>query len=132
MGSPLLTRPLLLLLASAALSPGQVDTREVVRRAVAAEERNWKVARNYSFSQRVDLRYLDSQGRIKSQEVKSHEVTLLDGSPYRRLVACDDRPLPPVEEKKEQEKLARSIAERRGESSARRAQRLAEYDIRPE
>ncbi|MGA3193307.1 MAG: hypothetical protein ABSD73_12535, partial [Candidatus Bathyarchaeia archaeon] len=36
------------------------------------------------------------------------------------------------EEKKEQEKLARSIAERREETAAQRAQRLAEYDRRPE
>jgi hypothetical protein len=69
---------------------------------------------------------------VKSQEVSIHDVMLLDGSPYRRLVARDDRPLPPGEDKKEQEKLARSIAERRGETAAQRAQRLAEYDSRPE
>lgn len=56
----------------------------------------------------------------------------VDGSPYRRLVARDDRPLPPAEEKKEQETLARSIAERRDETAARRTQRRAEYDRRPE
>jgi len=129
---PLQTRALLLILASATALLGQADVREVIRRAVAAEERNWKVARNYSFSERVNLRYLDSQGRVKSQEVRIHDVVLLDGSPYRRLVARDDRPLAPGEEKKEEEKLARSIAERREESAAQRAQRLAEYDRRPE
>jgi len=129
---PLQTRALLLILASATALLGQADVREVIRRAVAAEERNWKVARNYSFSERVNLRYLDSQGRVKSQEVRIHDVMLLDGSPYRRLVARDDRPLAPGEEKKEEEKLARSIAERREESAAQRAQRLAEYDRRPE
>ena len=129
---PLQTRALLLILASATALLGQADVREVIRRAVAAEERNWKVARNYSFSERVNLRYLDSQGRVKSQEVRIHDVVLLDGSPYRRLVARDDRPLAPGEEKKEEEKLARSIAERREESAPQRAQRLAEYDRRPE
>lgn len=129
---PLQTRTLLLILASATALLGQGDAREVIRRAVAADERNWKVARNYTFSERVNLRYLDSQGRVKSQEVRIHDVMLLDGSPYRRLVARDDRPLPPGEEKKEQEKLARSIAERREETAAQRAQRLAEYDRRPD
>jgi hypothetical protein len=90
------------------------------------------VARNYTFSERVNLRYLDSQGRVKSQEVRIHDVMLLDGSPYRRLVARDDRPLPPAEERQEQEKLATNIAERREETAAQRAQRLAEYDRRPE
>jgi hypothetical protein len=129
---PLQTRALLLILASATALLGQPDARDVIRRAVAADARNWKVARNYTFSERVNLRYLDSQGRLKSQEARIHDVMLLDGSPYRRLVARDDRPLPPAEERNEQEKLARSIAERREETGAQRAQRLAEYDRRPE
>jgi hypothetical protein len=129
---PLQTRALLLILASATALLGQADAREVIRRAVAADECNWKEARNYTFSERVNLRHLDSQGRVKSEEVRIHDVMLLEGSPYRRLVARDDRPLPPNEEKKEQEKLARSMAERRGEPAAQRAQRLAEYDRRPD
>ena len=129
---PLHTRALLLILASAAAVPAQTDAREIIRRAVAAEERNWKLARNYTFSERVNLRYLDSQGRVNSQDVKSQDVMLLDGSPYRRLVARNDRPLPPGEEKKEQERLARIIAERRVQTAAQRAQRLAEYYKRPD
>jgi hypothetical protein len=129
---PLHTRALLLILASASALLGQADAREVIRRAVAADERNWKVARNYTFSERVNLKYLDSQGGVKSQEVRIHDVMLLDGSPYRRLVSRDDLPLPPAEERKEQEKLARSIAERRDETAAKRVQRVTEYDRRPE
>jgi hypothetical protein len=119
-------------LASATALPAQVDAREIVRRAVAADERNWKVARNYTFSEREKLRYLDSQGRVKSQEVSTRDVLLLDGSSYSRLVARDDRPLPPGEESEEQQKLATSIAERRGQTAAQRAQRVAEYYLRPE
>lgn len=129
---PLQARALLLIVASAAALLGQIDAREIVRRSVVADDRNWKVARNYTFSERVNLRYLDSQGRVKSQEVRIVDVTLLYGSPYKRLVARDDRPLPPGDEKKEQERLAGSIAERRQETSAKRAQRMAEYDRRPE
>jgi hypothetical protein len=129
---PLRMRALLVILASAAALNGQADAREVVRRAVSADERNWKVARNYGFSERVEARRLDPQGRLKSKDVKIYDVMLLDGSPYRRLVARDDRPLPLGEEKKEQEKLARSLVERRSETAARRGQRLAEYDRRPE
>jgi len=102
------TRALLLILASATALLGQTDAREIVRRTVAADELNWKVARNYTFSERVNLRYLDSQGRVKSQEIRINDVMLLDGSPYSRLVARDDHPLPPAEERKEQERLARA------------------------
>ena len=123
---------LLLGLAPAAALLGEVDAREVVRRAVAADERNWKAAQNYGFLERVDLRRLDSEGQLKSKVVKIYEVMLLEGSLYRRLAGRDDRPLPPGDEKKEQEKLARSIAERRKETAAQRALRLDEYVRRPD
>ncbi len=84
---------LLPILASATALPGQTDAREIIHRAAAADESNWKVARNYTFSEREKLRYLDSQGRVKSQAVSLDEAMLLDGSPYRRLMARDDRPL---------------------------------------
>ena len=123
---------LVLIAASSTALFGQDDAREVIRRAVGADERNWKAASHYTFSERVDSRYLDSQGHLKSQEVKSQDVLLLDGSPYRRLVARDDRPLPPTDERKEQEKLARSVAERQRETAVQRAQRVTEYLRRPE
>jgi hypothetical protein len=125
-------RPLLLIMLSATALLGQTDVREIIRRAAAADERNWKLARNYTFSERADLRYLDSDGAVKLREISVHDVMLVDGSPYERLVARDDRPLSPAEEKKEQEKLAKSTAERRAETAAKRTQRLAEYFERPE
>lgn len=125
-------RALLLGLASATALLGQVDAREMIRRTVAADESNWRVARNYMFSERVDLRYLDSLGRVKSKEVETFDVMLLDGSPYKRLAARDDRPLTPGEESKEQKRLARSADHRRKETASQRAQRLAEYEKRPE
>ena len=122
----------LLVFASSTALRAEVDAREIVRRAVAAEERNWKIARNYGFSERVDARRLDAEGGVKSKDVKLYDVTLQDGSPYRRLTGRDDRALPPGDEKKEQDKLARSIAERRKETAPQRARRLAEYEGRPD
>ena len=122
---------LLLGLAPAAALAAEVDAREIVRRTVAADERNWKVARNYGFSERVDARRLDPDGRLKSKDVTIYDVMLLAGSPYRRLAGRDDLPLPPGDEKKEQQKLAGSIAKRRKETAAQRALRLAEYESRP-
>jgi hypothetical protein len=129
---PMQVRVLLALFASAPVLFGQDDARDVIRRAVEADEQNWQAARHYTFSERVDSRYLDSQGRLKSQDIKGHDVLLLDGSPYRRLVSRDDRPLPPTDERKEQEKLDRSIAARLRETAVQRAQRMTEYIRRPE
>jgi hypothetical protein len=109
-----------------------VEAREIIRKAVAADERNWQIARSYAFLERVELRRLDSQGRVKLSEVQTYDVTLQAGTPYRQLVQRDDRPLIATEEKKERESLAKSIAERRQETTAERARRLFAYQSRPD
>lgn len=122
---------LLGLLAGAALLPA-ADARDIIRRAVAADERNWKIASTYEFSERVDDRRLDSQGRLKSREVERFDVVLVDGSPYRRLAGRSDLPLLPKDEMKQQEKLASIQAARRSENNAQRARRVSDYVRRPE
>jgi len=111
---------------------GQPDAREIVRRSVAASDENWKMARNYTFLQRTEERQIDSKGQMKSEEVKTYDVTLLEGSPYFRLLERNDHPLPAAEEKKEQAKLAKSIADRMKETPERRRRRIEDYDKRRE
>jgi hypothetical protein len=125
-------RVLLLGLAATTIVRGQADAREIIRHAVAADERNWRAARNYTFLQRVEFRRLDAQGDVKLAEVRTYDVTLQEGTPYRQLVQKDDRPLAATEEKREQASLARSIAERRQETAAERARRLSVYERRPD
>ncbi len=106
------------------------DAHEIVQRSVAAMEGNWKIARNYTFLEREEERQLDSEGRVKSKEVKTYDITLLEGSPYMRLTERDDHPLPPADEKKEREKLEKSIAERQKETPAERQRRIDDYEKR--
>lgn len=121
----------MLALAPMAIAAAQEPVaREIVRRSLEASEQNWKIARNYTFLQRTEERRMDAEGRVKSKEVKTYDITLLEGSPYIRLVARDDHPLPPSEEKKEQDKLQKSIAERLKETPAQRERRVSEYDKR--
>ncbi len=129
---PLDLRVFLLGLACSTALFAQADAREIMRHAVAAEAGNWRIARNYGFLQRVELRRLDAQGRVKASEVQTYDVTLPEGTPYRQLVLRDDRPLPASEEKRERERLARSIAARRQETAAERANRLSTYERRPD
>jgi hypothetical protein len=122
---------IVLALAPIAIAAAQgPDAREMIRRSLEANEQNWKIARNYTFLQRTEERQMDSAGRVKSTELKTYDITLLEGSPYIRLVARDDHPLPPAEEKKEQDKLQKSIAERMKETPAQRERRIGEYDRR--
>jgi len=119
---------LLPVVCSQAASP---DPADLVRKSLAAENENAKRARDYTFIQRTEDRELDAQGNVKSRKSKTHDVTMLEGSSYRRLIQRDDRPLPPEEEKVEQFKLQKSIEDRRRETAEQRARRLADYDKRP-
>ena len=55
-------------------------------------------------------------------------MTLLEGSPYKRLVARSDRPLSLKEQQLEAEKLRTSIQERKKETPELRARRIAEWE----
>jgi len=106
----------------------QPDGAEIVRQSLARSEERARLARNYTFIERQVQKRLDAEGRVKSRQCRTFDITLLEGSPYRRLIQRDDRPLPPEEEKKEQEKLERSIAERRNETEKQRASRIADWE----
>lgn len=113
------------------LGAAPTDPREIVRRSITAELENSKRAKNYTFLQRTEERELDDSGQVKSKQSKTYDVTMLEGSSYRRLIERNDHPLLPKEEKKEQDKLRASVVDRRHETEAQRDKRVAEYDNRP-
>lgn len=127
-----MTRTALLLAAACSLSAAvpQDDPREIVRRSVQLMDHNLALARNYTFLERSETRELDSNAHVKTRKILLYDVTLLEGSPYRRLTGRDDHPLPPDEERAEQKKLEDSIAQRRKETPAQHARRIAEWEKR--
>lgn len=121
------------LLAIAACIPAILaaqDAREIVRQAIQVENRNEEIARNYTYLERQDVKVLDGSGRVKDRKIETWDVTLLEGSPYRRLVARDDKPLPLAEQQKEEEKLRKSNEERSQETEEQRQRRIAEAQKR--
>lgn len=106
------------------------DPREIVRRATELDRRNSVVARNYTYLQRQEKRETDASGKVKSVDSETWDVTLQEGSPYKRLVARDDRPLSAGEQKKEEEKLRASNEQRSKETKEQRESRIAEWDHR--
>jgi hypothetical protein len=108
------------------------DPREIVRRSVEIDRKNLEIARSYTYLERQEVRELDGSGKIKNTEVQTSDVTLLEGSPYRRLVARNDQPLSPKERNKEEDKLRKSIEERRKETEEERERRIADWERRRE
>jgi hypothetical protein len=69
---------------------------------------------------RDEDRRLDSEGRVKSEEVNVSRIILVNGVPFEQLVEHNGQPPPVAEERKQTEKLER--LER--ETPAQRAERL--------
>jgi hypothetical protein len=113
-----------------ALAEGRAadDAKAIACRAVQSNGLNDQMARQYTYLQHNDVRTLDGSGHVTNRERKTFDVTLLEGSPYRRLVARDGKPLPPGEEKKQQDLLQESIEQRRKESPGQRRQRIADWE----
>lgn len=120
-------RAVLLLAAACTLAAAQ-DPREIVRRSVQLMDHNLAIARNYTFLERSETRELDSAAHVKTRKILLYDVTMLEGSPYRRLVGKDDHGLSPEEERIEQKKLDDSIAQRQKETPAERARRIADWE----
>lgn len=123
----------LLTLAAATTAQSQgLDAQTIVRRSVAADAANWRLARTREYSERVESRRLDSDGNTKSREVSIYDVLLVEGTPYHRLSGRQDKRLSLMDEEKERIKLAKSQAKRQKESGGQRVKRVGEYENRPE
>lgn len=106
------------------------DAREIVRRSIELDQRNSDAARNYTYLERQLERQFDGSGKLKQQVLRTFDVTMQEGSPYRRLVARNDQPLSAEEQRNEQEKLQANIEQRRKETTAQRERRIADWERR--
>src|SRR5579864_876060 len=105
-------------------APPTNDPKEIVRRAMEMDQRNFELARNYTYQERRVLKMLDKHGKQKRQQIETFDWTILYGEPYARLIQKDDKPLKAKDERKEQEKVDKFIAKRKNESAEERKKRL--------
>lgn len=104
-------RVFILLLASGAFAQ-EHDPKELIRAAFARGEDIFDSIRNYTYLRDRRVRQLDSAGAVKDTEWTVHEVLVLSGEPYFRLVEKDGRQLGEKEAAKEREKMDREAAKR--------------------
>jgi hypothetical protein len=96
------------------------EVRQIVESSIAATERSWLGRLRYTYMERDEDRRLDSEGRVKSEELDVSRVILVNGVPFEQLVERNGQPPPVAEERKQTEKLEQ--LER--ETPAQRAERL--------
>ncbi len=104
------------------------DAREIVSRSLAQNKQNAELVRSYMHVERMETRDLDDADRSETPRSNTYDVIILDGTPYRRLIARNDKPLSAAEDRKEQEKLTEALALRQSETTEERARRVAEWE----
>jgi len=102
--------PVVLAVTAPAAEPaGPVDdAATIISRSITANEADWLADPLYDRCERDD----------DSGAVQTYDVTMIQGRPYERLVAVDDRPLSPQQARDEQRKHQQEIARRAADTTS--------------
>jgi hypothetical protein len=106
-------------LPATAPSVPQLSPNEIVRRAMQRDVHNWEQEKNYTFTQRIEQRELNSDGSLKSQKSETEEIVFLYA-----------QPLSDAEARKVEKKLSETMEKRRQESPEERQKRLTDFNKR--
>ena len=100
----------------------EANVDQIVQHSAQVIAEDWKQAPEYTYVER------EVQSKKNSAStVKTYDVLMIDGSPYKRLIAVDDKPLSPAEEAQETAKLQNETQRRQQESDWQRERRQAKY-----
>jgi hypothetical protein len=108
----------LLLLAPAVFAQ---DAKEIIRQSVQRDLLNFERLKNYTYVEHDEDKTFDRHGALKKTDKETYEIMILGGHDYEKLIERDDKPLPPNEARKEQEKLDKEVERRKHESEADKA-----------
>jgi hypothetical protein len=110
--------PILLLAASLGWAQ---DANEIIRRSTARDFTNFENRKDYTYLERAEVREYNSKGKLSKTEIETHEILVLEGRPYEKLVARNDKPLSARDAAKEDRKLDQEVAKRRREPASEKA-----------
>jgi hypothetical protein len=96
----------------------KVDVTTIIERSASANDKDFEAAPHFN--------YKETDHDAKS--TRTFQVTMIDGSPYRRLLAVNGRRLSQADTSSEWKKEERETALRRGQSPAERSRRVADYE----
>jgi hypothetical protein len=93
------------------------DPTDIIQQSVGASHRNLSMAPEFDYFER----------QLTRDGSKTYAITMMNGSPYRRLTEINGQPLSANDLRREQQKEDGARAARASESSDERAKRLDKY-----
>lgn len=119
----MLTKSLIVLVtisSGAILGAQRPDVQIIIQRSVEANQRDFEAAPQFNYKERD--RDPDGKGS------KTYQITMIDGSPYQRLMEVNGQPISAAQNAEEMKKQQQETAKRRSESRDQRQKRIAEYE----
>ncbi len=107
-----------LLLCVAAVQAQQLSVQEIINKSVVVNEADFKA--------RTDFDWIEVNRNAKAS--KKFQVTIIEGTPYYRLIGLNGEPLSAAQDAQEEKKLQQVIARRRSETSEQRQERIDNYE----
>lgn len=95
----------------------QPDVRTIIERSVAANRDDFNAAPDFN----------DKETDKTPTGNKTYQITMIEGTPYQRLIAVDGKPLPPDQEREQMQRQQQVTARRRAETPEQRQARIAKW-----
>jgi hypothetical protein len=92
--------------------------KTIIEKSVAANQADFKAAVNFNHIE------TDRTGKTS----KTFRVTMIEGTPYNRLIAMNGKPLSPAQDAQEQKKFQQAIAHRHAETPHERQERIEKFE----
>ncbi len=104
------------------------DAREIFRRSIEKDQVNRALRQQYTFIEKSIQKEFDKGGHPKKTESAVHDVSILYGHQFRRLIEKDGKPLNAKDQQKEKERLEKFTVKWTHESPEERKKRLAQSE----
>lgn len=104
------------------------DIPALVRAVVANNQVNLKRSLDYTYTEHQVEQDMDKHGQVRKTSSETHEIIFVNGETIEKFVAKDDKPLPPKEAQKEDERINKWTETRRNESPEDKNDRMAKEE----
>jgi hypothetical protein len=81
---------------------GALDARQIVSLSVAAARRSWQARDHYTYMERDEDRRLDSSGLVRSADVETTKMMLVNGARFKQLIEHNGQ-LPSAEQQRKRD-----------------------------
>jgi hypothetical protein len=101
------------------LAAQKPDVETIIQRSVEANQADFNAAPDFNYKER---------DRNSDGTSKTYQVTMIEGTPYQRLIEINGKPISAAQQAQEKQKQEQVAAQRRAESRDQQQKRIADFE----